>query len=254
MVATLTLMHCTPDLRALTLWAERHHWLGPQGDLGYALHALLRSAMGEAAPQPFVYLGERAGLLAYSRLTPEQLQQCADLATPEVSQALGLHPSATSHGLSAKPFPTQWQAGQTLAFDVRLRPIVRTGAGPERDVFLAAIERAEAAGETAPTSREAVYRTWLGQQLTQHTGAVLLEAHMSSFRLSDVVRRTQAGDPGSHQPETARRKRHVGGPEANFSGLLQVGDPAAFAAGMARGLGRHRAFGFGMLLLKPAFK
>jgi CRISPR system Cascade subunit CasE len=37
-----------------------------------------------------------------------------------------------------------------------------------------------------------------------------------------------------------------------FSGLLQVEDAAAFTALLARGIGRHRAFGFGMLLLKPA--
>ena len=36
-----------------------------------------------------------------------------------------------------------------------------------------------------------------------------------------------------------------------MSGTLRVTDPAAFAAGLARGIGRHRAFGFGMLLLAP---
>jgi len=36
------------------------------------------------------------------------------------------------------------------------------------------------------------------------------------------------------------------------TGVLQVRDSAAFAALLARGIGRHRAFGFGMLLLKPA--
>lgn len=245
---TLTLMHCTPDSRALTLWAQRHRCLGPQGDLGYALHALLHSAMGDAAPQPFAYLGERAGLLAYSRLTPDQLKQCAELTEPEVSQALGLHPSASGNGLSAKPFPTQWQSGQSLAFEVRLRPVVRTKDGRERDAFLAAIERAEATGQPAPASREAVYQAWLTQQLSQHTGAELLACQLTRFCLSDVVRRTQRR---TDQPD--RHQRHVGGPEASFTGVLRVADPAAFTAGVARGLGRHRAFGFGMLLLKPAW-
>jgi len=30
-----------------------------------------------------------------------------------------------------------------------------------------------------------------------------------------------------------------------------VRDPTGFAALLARGVGRHRAFGFGMLLLRP---
>jgi CRISPR system Cascade subunit CasE len=31
-----------------------------------------------------------------------------------------------------------------------------------------------------------------------------------------------------------------------------VADPAAFAQLLARGVGRHRAFGLGMLLLRPS--
>jgi CRISPR system Cascade subunit CasE len=41
-------------------------------------------------------------------------------------------------------------------------------------------------------------------------------------------------------------------PNAVLEGTLTVGDPDAFARLLARGIGRHRAFGFGMLLLKPA--
>jgi CRISPR system Cascade subunit CasE len=41
------------------------------------------------------------------------------------------------------------------------------------------------------------------------------------------------------------------GPDAVFTGVLQVLDTTAFAALVARGIGRHRAFGYGMVLLKP---
>jgi CRISPR system Cascade subunit CasE len=34
-------------------------------------------------------------------------------------------------------------------------------------------------------------------------------------------------------------------------GELTVADPDAFSALLARGVGRHRAFGYGMLLLRP---
>jgi CRISPR system Cascade subunit CasE len=33
--------------------------------------------------------------------------------------------------------------------------------------------------------------------------------------------------------------------------MLEVTEPETFAVGLARGIGRHRAFGFGMLLLRP---
>ena len=37
-------------------------------------------------------------------------------------------------------------------------------------------------------------------------------------------------------------------------GNLIVSDPAAFAQLLTRGIGRHRAYGFGMLLLRPPGK
>jgi CRISPR system Cascade subunit CasE len=36
-----------------------------------------------------------------------------------------------------------------------------------------------------------------------------------------------------------------------FSGQLQVNDGDAFARLVTSGIGRHRSFGFGMLLLRP---
>jgi CRISPR system Cascade subunit CasE len=45
--------------------------------------------------------------------------------------------------------------------------------------------------------------------------------------------------------------RYCEGPDAVMRGNLIVSDPAAFAQLLARGIGRHRAYGFGMLLLRP---
>ena len=41
-------------------------------------------------------------------------------------------------------------------------------------------------------------------------------------------------------------------PQALLGGILQVQDGDAFHTLLARGIGRHRAFGYGMLLLRPA--
>ena len=95
----------------------------------------------------------------------------------------------------------------------------------------------------AVLSREAVYVDWLKRQFEDV--ADLHEVRMTEFSLSAVVRRA------APQAEGARPKRPVQGPDAVFTGVLRVRDSAAFAALVARGIGRHRAFGFGMLLLKP---
>jgi CRISPR system Cascade subunit CasE len=258
MTAPLYLMHCQPDLRRLTVWAARHGLHSPQGDLGYALHALLAAAFGDAAPQPFAYQGEAGGLLGYSRLSGEELAERAALAAPDVAGALGLDAGPHGAGLSARAYPQQWRGGTVLGFELRVRPVLRQ-QGRERDVFLVAVEQAEAqaqalagaagAGQAAAPhpEREAVYLRWLAEQFTVRQAARVLDARMTRFQLSDVLRRTQAGESGGGD----RKRRQVGGPDAVFSGHLQIDDPAHFAALVARGVGRHRAFGFGMLLLKP---
>ncbi|MBP0633508.1 hypothetical protein [Cupriavidus sp. AcVe19-1a] len=85
---TITLMHCQPDLARLTVWGARRGYLGSQGDLGYALHAALRASFGEHAPQPFCYLGTERGLLAYSSVEVESLQEFAASATPDIAAVL----------------------------------------------------------------------------------------------------------------------------------------------------------------------
>ena len=43
------------------------------------------------------------------------------------------------------------------------------------------------------------------------------------------------------------------GPDAVMRGSITVTEPSGFSDLVARGIGRHRAYGYGMLLLRPAF-
>jgi CRISPR system Cascade subunit CasE len=71
---------------------------------------------------------------------------------------------------------------------------------------------------------------------------------MTGFHPTTLLLRTFR----SSDDAAGRKKRLVCGPDATFEGRLQIGDPQAFAELVARGVGRYRAFGFGMLLLRPA--
>lgn len=232
------LVHLRPNLNRLLPWAQRQGLVADrgQGDLGYAFHAALKAAFADVAPQPFSYR-ERQGLLAYTQQA-EALQTACALATPEVADMLGLDDSPQSPGFLVRVFPQSWKVDQLLAFELRVRPVVRKDKR-EQDAFLSAVERLS---DAVPT-REAVYIDWLKRQF----GAVadLHDVRMTEFKLSTVLRR------GGVQPEGARPKRPVPGPDATFTGVLRVRDGEAFATLVARGIGRHRAFGFGMLLLKP---
>lgn len=74
------------------------------------------------------------------------------------------------------------------------------------------------------------------------SGAVLVGApRLESFRLATVTRRRHD-----------RSVRRFARPDAEFAGVLAIEDGATFSRALARGLGRHRSFGFGMILLRPA--
>lgn len=254
----LQLLHTRPDPRRLAAWAARRRLLLAEGDPGYALHALLAAAFGAQAPQPFRYLDAEQGLLAYTRMDIDTVRRLVALADPEVVAALGLAATAEHAGFSLRSFPTQWPKDHVLGFELRLRPVIREGrSGQERDAFLAEVERA---GSEAVVDRSEVYRRWLQARLEERTdaaaghwqgGVALLDATMTRYRLLGVLRRTQSAgtaDAGGGP----RQARVTIGPDVVMQGRLRVCDPQAFAQLLARGVGRHRAFGFGMLLLRPA--
>ena len=232
------LIHLQPDLKRLLPWAQRQGLIPDkgQGDLGYAFHAALRAAFADLAPQPFSFRSGQ-GFLAYTTQA-KAMRLAVAMANPEVAHILGLDVTPQSPGLRIRPFPTSWKLGQLLSFEVRVRPVVRKD-DKELDAFLSAAQRMP----DAVLSREAVYAEWLKRQF--EGVADLHEIRMTEFSLSTVVRRA------APQGEGARSKRPVQGPDAVFTGVLQVRNSAAFASLVARGIGRHRAFGFGMLLLKP---
>ena len=50
-------------------------------------------------------------------------------------------------------------------------------------------------------------------------------------------------------------RRHASeGPDAVIQGTLTVAEPGEFTDLVAHGVGRHRAYGYGMLLLRPVSK
>jgi CRISPR system Cascade subunit CasE len=238
----LYLIHTQPDSSRLTAWAARHRLLDREGDLGYALHALLRAAFGEQAPQPFRYLDPEQGLLAYTRLNPDTLAQLAALVDPDVAAAIGLGHTRDHGGMTVRAFPTHWAVGHALGFELRVRPIIREGkTGRERDAFLAAVELAR----DSALDRGDVYSGWLRDLLARQGGAELVDARMSRYQQLGVTRKSQKSGPTD-----MRHSRLVNGPDAVLTGQLRVADSQAFAQLLAQGIGRHRAFGFGFLMLR----
>ena len=169
----------------------------------------------------------------------------ASLTDPLAAQALGLVDSAQ---VVIKALPQDWVAGQCLSFEARVAPVVRSrtaqdGRYPEID---AAFHPAFAGNE--PGHGDQAHGRWLARELSRAGAATLMSHRVVAFTLSAIARRSAVADP--LQP---RRATHGGLlPDLTVRGQLRVDDPVAFDALLARGLGRHRSFGYGCLLLAPA--
>jgi CRISPR system Cascade subunit CasE len=149
--------------------------------------------------------------------------------------------------VASKRMPT-FKAGQQLGFLLRVCPIVRLAKsinghreGAEVDAFLA---RCFGEHSDTPVSREAVYQEWLLARLNQSdkTGVTVTSARMAAFSRERVLRRTHG---------RARQAKCLERPDVRFEGNLIVDDGARFNDHLAHGVGRHRAFGFGALILVP---
>jgi len=240
-VSDLHLVGIPVDLRQL------HHWgtcrsLACNGylDEGLALHHLLGECFGRAALQPFrlmVSRGSRKGkVFAYAAQDCTALVQTGRaVATPDLLETVDLD------GLQSVPRPASaWREGQRLGFDLRIRPVVRLAKsighegkyfrqGAEVDAWLSHVL---AGGKT---DRETLYLDWLEARLDRAATLEREYSRMALFRRSKAV----------------RGKRMAEGPEVVIHGTLSVSDPESFFWKLAQGVGRHKAYGYGMMLLRP---
>lgn len=205
-------------------------------DLGYVLHGHLRALFGDLAPKPF-HVKEQRGrvvVLGYTDADPAELSDHLSLADPFDARSV--------QDLATKPMPSTWTEGRRLAFEVRVCPTIRQGR-KELDAYLAEVQRL-AEGEKMKETRETVYVRWLTEKLGD---AVKVEScGLDRFRLIQLFRRHQADASGKRGHQLTRF------PSATLKGVLDIKDGDAFARLLSRGVGRHRAFGFGMMLVRPA--
>ena len=238
------LIHAPLDMRAFTDWV-RERELGSRSrfDAGYALHILLSGMFGPAALQPFrLFTSPRrrvAGLYAYTDLDRDELCDiAAAVTTPDALRVL------SPARLRTRLMPSRFRPGQRLGFDLRVRPVRRLGrdlVDPHSDTVFVKGSEVDAFrfdclrhGAEPAADRGQIYARWLAERCGE---AVRVETcRLSAFSRSRAVR----GDgPG---PD---------GPDATLLGELTVRDPDVFAQLVRKGVGRHKSYGYGMMLLRP---
>ena len=172
-----------------------------------------------------------ATVVGYSKLSPDSLIAARALALPGLQQIVGTVIGGAMPG---------FREGGSFGFEVRISPTIHvtkdgTRRHGERDAYLVAVE-----AHTAETrlSRESVYLDYLAKRLG---GAEVAEAKLDGFRLNRIARKSAK----------ARFGRRVV-PQARISGVLRVTDAVRFERTLLEGVGRQRAFGHGMIRLRPA--
>ena len=242
-------------MNELARWAGERGWVRRRGhatdfDEGRALHHLIDEACGPREIRPFRLLvapGRAVGsLYGYSRRDGEALRDAGRVhAPPEHLSVLNIE------RLEAKRMPTTSTHGRSFGFDLRARPVRRLKTslvngttvfrkGAELDAYVLEALRQhpgdDAGMATHARTRETVYLDWLTERLSPAAELDRKATRLARFRRVRISR-------GGAGPE---------GPDAIIHGVLKVHDPEQFTALLTRGVGRHCAYGYGMLLLRPA--
>ena len=228
--------------------AALYHFLHSQGlsgreddsELSYGVHAWLGAAFGELAPQPWRLLMDKRRpprILGYASHDAGTFQQrLAEFAEPGTFQVC---PEPESM-IAGRTMPT-WAKGCYLGFQTLACPIGRkAGSGIEKDLFLI---HADAEENSEGLCRETIYGNWAKERFSRHSVTVN-SIRLKGFRLAKQKRRGRS-------KKGKRVFRRIVCPQALLEGELTIGDPADFTRLLSRGMGRHRAFGYGMILLRP---
>lgn len=213
-------------------------------DEGYLCHALTRELWQDLAPAPFRLqpCGRTVVLWGYTSAPSDRLVEHArTFGDPALLGAVADLESIASKPVNVLPL------GRAVGFEVRVCPVVRLSkatnghrGGAEIDAFLA---RCFANRSETEIDREQVYIDWLAARMpTASTGISVTSLRVTGMTRDRFMRRTQ----GDH-----RQARYIERPDVTFQGIGTVVDGAQLLVWLGKGVGRHRAFGFGAVLLVP---
>jgi CRISPR system Cascade subunit CasE len=199
-------------------------------DPGYVIKTILTEAFGGPVLRPWALRAQRqqhAVIVAYSSKPIDEITSRLGLALPSVRTCIG--------EVFGYPVP-ELAKEQRLRYTVRLCPTIRSTNRGETDAFLLA---ADMVSPDAGLTRDAIYREYLAERLA---GVRLNTCRLEGFQLHAMVRKREGGSG------LATRKF----PDAVLSGELTLVEPSLFMEVLAKGVGRQRAFGYGMVMLQPA--
>lgn len=152
---------------------------------------------------------------------------------------LSLEPPAESEifDIQYRPFAPTLSIGQTLRFSLRANPTI-CKSGKRHDLLMEAKRqvRGQVNGPDIWQHQQQVAQDWLARQGEQN-GFSLREVNVDAYRQQQVVR--------------VKSRQVIQFSSVDYSGVLVVNEPMLFLRRLIQGYGKSRAFGCGLMLIKP---
>jgi len=144
--------------------------------------------------------------------------------------------------IQTKPYSPQLNSGQRLEFSIRINPVVKrrddTGRQYRHDLVMDLKKKEPDAAETQAERVQMAARQWLGARQSQY-GFELFEGTI----IGEAYRQWRIGGKGGNR---------ISFSSIDCSGRLVVTDTDQFESALMSGIGPAKAFGCGLLLIRPA--
>ncbi|KSB17546.1 CRISPR-associated protein Cas6 [Salmonella enterica subsp. enterica serovar Hillingdon] len=139
--------------------------------------------------------------------------------------------------VQTRPFTPALSAGQILRFSLRANPTICKN-GKRHDLLMEAKRqlRAQEDGRDIWSYQQQAALEWLARQGEQN-GFILREGSVDAYRQQQIRRE--------------KSRQMIQFSSVDYTGVLEVNDPELFLKRLAQGYGKSRAFGCGMMMIKP---
>lgn len=139
--------------------------------------------------------------------------------------------------IESRPFAPSLTAGQALYFSLRANPTI-CKAGKRHDLLMEAKHQVKGSVDRREiwSYQQQAAREWLNRQGILN-GFTLSEVNIDAYRQQQIRR--------------VKIRQTIQFSSVDYAGTLVVGDPELFLQRLAQGYGKSRAFGCGLMMIKP---
>ena len=139
--------------------------------------------------------------------------------------------------IECRPFVPALSAGQVLSFNLRANPTI-CKAGKRHDLLMEAKRqvRGQVDGRDIWLHQQQSAIDWLSRQGEQN-GFTLSQITVDAYRQQQIRRE--------------KSRQVIQFSSVDYTGLLVVNDPVLFLQRLTQGYGKSRAFGCGLMMIKP---